>query len=167
MNKISSSQFSSQYTYLCSDCNDIPSIQLIDSEQRHVRIHCKTCNTYHNILIEEFIRKIVKEQRYGYYCNSNPKHNKIYADTICLTCNIIMCGNCIESHKKKYKAHVLSKSIIERFYKCNRHLKNDIKFYCMECELYFCDNCITKHIKHRYNLLWIEKMKCNVEDFSL
>ncbi len=144
MNTISSSQSSSHYTYLCSDCNTIPSIQLIDSQERHVRIHCKTCNTISNILIEEFIRIIVKEQRYGYYCNNNPKHNN--SDNMCLTCNIIMCGKCIESHKKKFKDHVISKSIIEKFYKCNKHPKNDKKFYCMECEIYFCAMCITKHI---------------------
>ena len=110
MNTISSSQSSSHYTYLCSDCNTIPSIQLIDSQERHMRIHCKTCNTISNILIEEFIRIIVKEQRYGYYCNNNPKHNN--SDNMCLTCNIIMCGKCIESHKKKFKDHVISKSTI-------------------------------------------------------
>ena len=57
MNTISPSQSSSYYTYLCSDCNTIPSIQLIDSQERHVRIHCKTCNTISNIQAINFNQK--------------------------------------------------------------------------------------------------------------
>ena len=89
------------------------------------------------------------------------KQCKVAASSFCMECEENMCDQCYNIHKsmKMTMNHQLSplgevsstkamKKTAKRNF-CDKHPREEIKFFCHECEISFCTTCsIAKHNKH-------------------
>ena len=89
------------------------------------------------------------------------KQCKVAATSFCMECEENMCDKCYNIHRsmEKAKNHHLSplggvssikatgKNAKRNF--CDKHPREEIKFFCHECEISFCTTCsIARHNKH-------------------
>ena len=143
--------------YLCPDCERVPEILNIHSDNDHIELKCN----YHGIKymsIGNYYERL-KTNIFNYYktkcfnCGAIQK-TKENMFQYCYYCKVDFCPECVNRFNQKDKDHRRNHldvciPVSEKNNRCLEHFKSEITNFCFDCQQNFCDNEKTsKHSGH-------------------
>ena len=153
------------FYFLCKKCKKIPNIFLKDYQ--NLIINCENCGKKTNEKIENVVNynskwisnEIIK------FCSI--KHEKkILSIIFCKTCNLFLCEDCLNEHKKNDSNHNLIELNKLKLNFCNFHNENLTNF-CFNCNEEICEECLkNEHNKHKTQKIENAIKNKNLENFN-
>ena len=132
---------------ICPKCNHIPFISISTTIPDTFNIKCP-CSYDKEISSEKYI-KYINEQHSNEKCQYKKEHCNLNGNRFCYQCNKWLCSDCVKSHMKSNKFHLLSINKFELDTKCVNHIEKDTAMYCFSCHVYYCDSCALAHKAHQ------------------
>ena len=136
-----------KYIVVCPECSEILKFK-INTENMTVSGECKNNHILRDKTIEYFKNNCIK--------SSNEINNKCFNcyellddnfnNFICLRCNKLFCGNCINKHINNDK-HNIRKNFISNLRKCEKHERKYF-WFCETCKINLCEECKVFHYNH-------------------
>ena len=136
-----------KYIVVCPECSEILKFK-INTENMTVSGECKNNHILKDKTIEYFKNNCIK--------SSNEINNKCFNcyelldnnfnNFICLRCNKLFCGNCINKHINNDK-HNIRKNFISNLRKCEKHERKYF-WFCETCKINLCEECKVFHYNH-------------------
>ena len=133
---------------ICPKCKEMA---IINFEEDNIIIH-NCINNHNNIYSqgEEFMKYQYINELKCDICNND---KSLYNDNFYLcSCNKYICPLCVNYH---YNHNMIDYK--DRFYKCNKHIKNYI-IYCYNCNQNLCQECGEEHNKKHKIIFYKEKI---------
>ena len=132
---------------ICPKCNHIPFISISPTIPDTFTIKC-LCSYDKEISSEKYI-KYINEQHSNEKCQYKNEHSNLNANRFCYQCNKWLCSDCVKSHMKSNRFHLLSINKFELDTKCKIHKEEDTYMYCISCNVYYCELCALAHKAHQ------------------
>ena len=132
---------------ICPKCNHIPFISISPTIPDTFTIKCP-CSYDKEISSEKYI-KYINEQHSNEKCQYKNEHCNLNANRFCYQCNKWLCSDCVKSHMKSNRFHLLSINKFELDTKCKIHKEEDTYMYCISCNVYYCELCALAHKAHQ------------------
>lgn len=161
--KFSFKDSSCYFIHFCPECHRIPSIKLNEKDTALVDITCDCCDNYPiSVQLHDYIKENLKKKK-PIYCSIPEVHDKpTKAEVYCTQCNIWLCLECLNQHRKVIGNHITIKSnglILPSHCEAEKCRNKDrIESYCHTCEINICESCYYSHQMMGHTVVFLKEM---------